>query len=121
MADAIIPANILRVLPVLRHSFGIDHHYSDDIADSADSDLAAMLRLNGRLYAVWSPRANPDPRIVQSAERTQWSDLYPEDLEEEVVKLVDVEVTGDEVRRVLVSDMPLALVLRELLGRDDPD
>jgi hypothetical protein len=117
MADAIIPSIIVRVLPALDHLLGNIHQYSDNIAESEDSDLAAMLLVNGVLYAIWAPHNAPESRIVQPAELTVWLDIYPEDFDGETVKLLDIQLDDQgEIKRAVLSDALLELVLRNIIG-----
>jgi hypothetical protein len=70
MAETIIPALPQHVLSALAHVDGTKYLYSTDIADTLESELAAMLRVGNQIYAIW--QSTPATRIVQPADHTIW-------------------------------------------------
>jgi hypothetical protein len=120
MAPDSIPAVVRRAVPALRYLFDIDHYYSEGIADTLESELAAFLRFDGRLYAIWAPHTAPERRIVQPIERTDWSLLDPADLAEKTITLVTIEGDEDEGKRpgIKLAEVPMSTLFPELAKGD---
>jgi hypothetical protein len=114
MADAIIPSVPARILSALAYLDDAPYTYSSDIADTDGCEVAAMLHLDGVLYAVWQPAARPECRIIQPAKLTVW---VLDEGETPQTKWITIE-TGDngEIKKIDITNMPISAI-REGIGK----
>lgn len=108
MATAIIPRTVSRALAALRHLLGTEHTYSDTKGDFDGAELAAFLRLNGQLYAIWIQSGSVP--TVQLASMTDWS--LCDDPTEQQVKIIEMRTNeNDEVTFVCENFITFELAL----------
>lgn len=108
MASASIPRIISRGLFAQRQLFGVDHIYSENITDTSGSELAAALRINDRLYAIWAPISPADERcrrVVQPFELTDWSLLDSDDSGSVMLIQIEFPEQEDGEPRVVRQDV----------------